>query len=187
MLPFLCCLFASFVGHTLAVGTEDVIDCETYPDTPACKNRASWGYLASNGPVGNHFVLLMKLTRFLSQATWAANYGSAQGGYCDGMSQSPINLDDSVAVMNDPGEITMVRKVTDNMAFLNISFKSRLDTTWLRLVRSQTTGTHWCSLIQAEQPPTSWEAGCLKERGWKLTLILGYSWFLKDLSHVWTI
>merc|ERR1712088_921696 len=91
MLPFLCCLFASFVGYTLAVGTEDVIDCQKYPDNKACTNRASWGYLASNGP-----------------ATWAANYGAAQGGYCDGMSQSPINLDDSVAVMNDPGEITMV-------------------------------------------------------------------------------
>ena len=50
----------------------------------------------------------MKLICFLSQATWAANYGAAQGGYCDGMSQSPIDLDDSVAVMNDPGEITMV-------------------------------------------------------------------------------
>ena len=106
------------------------------------------------------------------------------------MSQSPINLDDSVAVMNDPGEITMVCKVTDIMAFLNISFKPRLDTTWLRLVRSQTTGTRWFSLIQAGQPPTSWEAGYLKERGWKLTitlLILGYSWLLKDLSHVWAI
>merc|ERR1712223_1196425 len=91
MLPFLCCLFASFVGYTLAVGTEDVIDCQKYPDNKACTNRASWGYLASNGP-----------------ATWAANYGAAQGGYCDGMCQSPIDLDDSVAVMNDPGEITMV-------------------------------------------------------------------------------
>ena len=108
MLPFLCCLFATFVGHTLAAGLDDV--CEANPSLAACQSgqRASWGYEASNGPVGNHFVLSMKLTCFLSQATWAANYGSAQGGYCDGMSQSPINLDDSVAVMNDPGEITMV-------------------------------------------------------------------------------
>merc|ERR1711936_389717 len=91
MLPFLCCLFASFVGHTLAAGLDDV--CEANPSLPACQSgqRASWGYEASNGP-----------------ATWAANYGSAQGGYCDGVSQSPINLDDSVAVTNDPGEITMV-------------------------------------------------------------------------------
>jgi len=91
MLPFLCCLFASFVGHTLAAGLDDV--CQANPSLSQCQSgqRASWGYEASNGP-----------------ATWAANYGAAQGGYCDGMSQSPINLDDSVAVMNDPGEITMV-------------------------------------------------------------------------------
>ena len=109
MLPFLCCLFASFVGHTFASsGTEEF--CKLNPSLDICKeqNRASWGYEASNGPVRNYFVLLMKLTCFLSQATWAANYGAAQGGYCDGMSQSPIDLDDSVAVMNDPGEITMV-------------------------------------------------------------------------------
>ena len=108
MLPFLCCLFASFVGHTLAAGLDDV--CQANPSLSQCQSgqRASWGYEASNGPVRNYFVLLMKLTCFLSQATWAANYGAAQGGYCDGMSQSPIDLDDSVAVMNDPGEITMV-------------------------------------------------------------------------------
>ena len=57
MLPFLCCLFATFVGHTLAAGLDDV--CDENSSLAACQSgqRASWGYEASNGPVGNHFVL----------------------------------------------------------------------------------------------------------------------------------
>lgn len=92
MVSFLCLLFG-FVGQAIGAGIPENLENEICKNSNSgiCNLRASWGYLASNGP-----------------ATWPSNYGGAQGGFCDGANQSPIDLDSSVAVLEDPGAITMV-------------------------------------------------------------------------------
>ena len=109
MVSFLCLLFG-FVGQAIGAGIPENLENEICKNSNSgiCNLRASWGYLASNGPVQDRFFLLNIPDSFPSQATWPSNYGEAQGGFCDGANQSPIDLDSSVAVLRDPGAITMV-------------------------------------------------------------------------------
>ena len=56
---FFLCLLVSFVGQAIGAGIPEKLENEICKNSKSgiCNHRASWGYLASNGPVQDHFVL----------------------------------------------------------------------------------------------------------------------------------
>ena len=65
MVSFLC-LLVGFVGQVIAVDIPENLEKEI-------NLRGSWGYLASNGPVQDHFVLLDIPDRFPALSGHMAN------------------------------------------------------------------------------------------------------------------
>ena len=65
MVSFLCLLFG-FVGQAIGAGIPENLENEICKNSNSgiCNLRASWGYLASNGPVQDRFVLLDIPDRF---------------------------------------------------------------------------------------------------------------------------
>ena len=65
MVSFLCLLFG-FVGQAIGASIPENLENEICKNSNSgiCKLRASWGYLASNGPVQDHFALLDIPDRF---------------------------------------------------------------------------------------------------------------------------
>ena len=74
MVSFLC-LLVGFVGPAIAVDIPENLEDEICKNSKSgiCNLRASWGYLASNGPVQDRFFLLDILDRFPALSGHMAN------------------------------------------------------------------------------------------------------------------
>ena len=72
---FFLCLLVGFVGQAIGAGIPENLEneiCKT-SNNGICNLRASWGYLASNGPVQDHFALLDIPYRFPALSGHMAN------------------------------------------------------------------------------------------------------------------
>ena len=69
------CLLVGFVGQVIAVDIPENLEDEICKNSKSgiCNLRASWGYLASNGPVQDRFVLLDIPDRFPALSGHMAN------------------------------------------------------------------------------------------------------------------
>ena len=74
MVSFLC-LLVGFVGQAIGAGIPEKLENEICKNSKSgiCNLRASWGYLASNGPVQDRFVLLDIPDRFPALSGHMAN------------------------------------------------------------------------------------------------------------------
>ena len=74
MVSFLC-LLVGFVGQAIGAGIPEKLENEICKNSKSgiCNLRASWGYLASNGPVKDFFFLLDIPDRFPALSGHMAN------------------------------------------------------------------------------------------------------------------